>query len=184
MQLRKCWSSWDIKCLSLSPLNRPSKPKKRCSHVFKTWHSLINHSRACFCSTQTPVKKPGEGRKVTFFEPGSVEDTTASEWHQMFLSCSWTAEVICVVFIFRKTGTLAVKVLRKRRPVYLTWATSSCLQVSCPWFQRWLRPSGCAKDPSPRTTAELSSTLARWRSPPWSPTSYSTQGHPWLLRVC
>ncbi|CAG06952.1 unnamed protein product, partial [Tetraodon nigroviridis] len=27
---------------------------------------------------KTPVKKPGEGRKVTFFEPGSVEDTTAS----------------------------------------------------------------------------------------------------------
>ncbi|XP_003973368.1 double-stranded RNA-binding protein Staufen homolog 1 isoform X2 [Takifugu rubripes] len=27
---------------------------------------------------KTPVKKPGDGRKVTFFEPGSVDDTSAS----------------------------------------------------------------------------------------------------------
>lgn len=36
----------------------------------------------CFYNIQTPVKKPGDGRKVTFFEPGSVEDvaTGNSQW--------------------------------------------------------------------------------------------------------
>lgn len=33
----------------------------------------------CFCNIQTPVKKPGDGRKVTFFEPGSVEDVATGK---------------------------------------------------------------------------------------------------------
>lgn len=38
-QQRRCWSSWDIKCLSLSLLNRHLKLMKRYSYTFITWQT-------------------------------------------------------------------------------------------------------------------------------------------------
>ena len=34
---------------------------------------------ACLFFLKTPVKKPGDGRKVTFFEPGSGDENGTSK---------------------------------------------------------------------------------------------------------
>lgn len=51
----------------------------------------------CLYNIQTPVKKPGDGRKVTFFEPGSVEEVPVGKCQKIGL---YLAVVVSLHVIF------------------------------------------------------------------------------------